>query len=75
MESFKKNILTVLNIITLIGCFCSLAFGWGKMDTRINNVENQQAEMKAAIICIQTSIGDILFKMGNVEGKIDNLKK
>jgi len=75
MEVVKKNIGVILNILTLITCICTFAFMWGKMDTRINNIENQQLKVESAIICTDASIRDIFFKLGVLEGKIDRLNR
>jgi len=75
MEVIKRNIGTVLNILTLITCICTIAFAWGKMDTKINNTENRQVKIESAVICTDASIRDIFFKLGVLEGKIDNLNR
>lgn len=75
MEVIKKNMGVILNILTLITCICTIAFAWGKMDTKINNTENRQAKIESAVICTDASIRDIFFKLGVLEGKIDNLNR
>ena len=74
MDVVKKNISIILNIITLLTCFCGIAFGWGKVNTKVDNIENRQLRIEAAIICTESSQRDIFFKLGVLEGKIDRLK-
>lgn len=75
MESIKKNIPIILNMITLLACFCSLAFGWGKINTRVDSIENRQLKLETAIIGTEMCQREIFFKLGVLEGKIDALKK
>lgn len=75
MESIKKNIPIILNMITLLTCFCGIAFGWGKMNTRVDSIENKQLKIESAIIGTEMCQREIFFKLGVLEGKIDALNR
>lgn len=74
MEQFKKNMPIILNLLTLLTCFCGIAFGWGKINTKVDNIENRQFKIESAVICNEACQREIFFKLGVLEGKIDALK-
>lgn len=73
MEPIKRNLPIILNMITLLTCFCGIAFGWGKMNTRVDNIENRQVKLESAIMGSEVCQREIFFKLGVLEGKIDAL--
>lgn len=75
MDTLKKNLVVLVNIVTLLVVFCTAIYGYGRLNARVDSVETRQDKTELSDIEIKRDCQSIMFKLGKIEGKIDTILK